>query len=78
MLRLLARTIAQLWQTRPDDATAIQLHHIDLGFDPIRQEIFTKLGRTEFIPAVNHDIAGGNKKPLAVDLDERFYGGLAP
>ena len=78
MLRLLARTIAELWQTRPADATAIHLHHIDLGFEPIRQEIFTKLGRTEFIPAVNHDIAGGNKKPLAVDLDEKYYGGLAP
>lgn len=30
MLRLLARTIGHLWQTRPADATAIQLHHIDL------------------------------------------------
>lgn len=78
MLRLLARTIAQLWQTRPAGATAIHLHHVDLGFEPIRQEIFTKLGRTEFIPAVNHDIAGGNKKPLAVELDEKNYAGLAP
>ena len=78
MLRLLARTIAHLWATRPAGATAIHLHHIDLGFEPIRQEIFTKLGRTEFIPAVNHDIAGGTKKPLAVDLDEKNYGGLAP
>lgn len=78
MLRLLARTIAQMWQTRPAGATALHLHHIDLGFEPIRQEIFTKLGRTEFIPAVNHDIAGGNKKPLAVELDEKNYAGLAP
>ena len=78
MLRLLARTIAQLWQTRPAGATAIHLHHVDLAFEPIRQEIFTKLGRTEFIPAVNHDIAGGAKKPLAVELDEKHYAGLAP
>ena len=78
MLRLLARTIGQLWTTRPAGATAIHLHHIDLGFEPIRQEIFTKLGRNEFIPAVNHDIAGGTKKPLAVELDEKHYGGLAP
>ena len=49
-----------------------------MGFEPIRQEIFTKLGRNEFVPAVNHDIAGGTKKPLAVELDEKFYGGLAP
>jgi predicted AAA+ superfamily ATPase len=38
MLRLLGRTIGRLWKTRPPDATAIQLHHIDLGFEPIRQE----------------------------------------
>lgn len=78
MLRLLTRTIARLWEARPADATAIHLHHVDLGFEPIRQEILTKLGRTEFTPAVNHDIAGGTKKPLAVDLDERHFGGLAP
>ena len=80
MLRLLARTIGagSGAGSRPADATAIQLHHIDLGFEPIRQEIFTKLGRNEFVPAVNHDIAGGTKKPLAVELDEKFYGGLAP
>jgi hypothetical protein len=78
MLRLLARTVAELWQTRPADATAIHLHHIDLGFEPIRQEIFTKLGRTEFIPAVNHDIAGGGKKALAVEIDDKYYAGLPP
>jgi hypothetical protein len=78
MLRLLARTVAEIWQTRPADATAIHLHHIDLGFEPIRQEIFTKLGRTEFIPAVNHDIAGGGKKALAVEIDDNYYAGLAP
>ena len=27
---------------------------------------------------MNHDIAGGQKKSLAVELDEKFYGGLAP
>lgn len=78
MLRLLARTIAQLWKSKPSDATAIHLHHVDLGCEPIRQEIFTKLGRTEFIPAVNHDIAGGAKKALAQELDADTYRGLAP
>ena len=29
MLRLLARTIAHLWEARPADATAIHVHHID-------------------------------------------------
>ena len=31
MLRLLARTIAHLWEERPDDATAIHVHHINPG-----------------------------------------------
>lgn len=78
MLRVLARTIGQVWQTKPADATAIHIHHIDLGYEPIRQEFFTKLGRTEFIPAVNHDIVGSSKKALAQELDAQHYGGLAP
>lgn len=31
MLRLLARTVAHLWQQRPADAHAIHLHHLDLA-----------------------------------------------
>lgn len=78
MLRLIARTVANLWQTKPADATAIHLHHIDLGAEPIRQEIFTRLGRTEFIPAVSHDVGGGAKTALAVEFDEKHYKGLPP
>jgi len=78
MLRLLANTVAHLWQTKPADATAIHLHHIDLGAGPIRQEIFTRLGRSEFIPAVSHDVGGGAKTALAVELDEKHYKGLPP
>ena len=37
MLRLLARTIAHLWEEKPGDAAAIHLHHIDPGHEPIRQ-----------------------------------------
>ena len=43
MLRLLARTIAHLWEARPADATAIHLHHVDPGCEPVRQEIVTRL-----------------------------------
>jgi len=78
MLRLLARTVNELWRNRPADTTAIHLHHIDLASQPIRQELFVKLGRNEFVPAVNHDIAGGTKTPLATELDIKFYAGLPP
>ena len=79
MLRLLARTVQQLWATKPDDATAIHVHHVDLGMSAIRDEIFTKLGRSEFKPAVSHDIAGGTgTPPLAQQIDTKAYKGLAP
>ena len=32
MLRILTRTIAHIWANRPLDATAIHLHHIDVGY----------------------------------------------
>ena len=59
MLRLLARTVAHLWETRPEDATAIHLHHIDPGHEPIRQEIVTRLGQTSYVPAIASDVASG-------------------
>ena len=59
MLRLLARTIARLWAERPADAAAIHLHHIDPGYEPIRQEIVTRLGQTAFVPALSNDVAAG-------------------
>lgn len=57
MLRLLARTISRLWEQKPKDTYAVHLHHIDLSFSPIRQEIITKLGQQAFVPALKADIA---------------------
>ena len=48
MLRLLARTVSHLWEHRPADATAIHLHHVDPGHEPIRQEIVTRLQQSAF------------------------------
>ena len=79
MLRLLARTIAHLWQERPADATAIHLHHIDPGHEPIRQELVTRLGQVAYTPAIGSDIAGpGEKKALAEEIDAEHHGGLPP
>lgn len=80
MLRLLGRTISHLWATKPADATAIHLHHIDPGHEPIRQEIVTRLQQSQYIPAILHDIAAsaGGKKALAQELDADHYAGLAP
>ena len=81
MLRLLARTVAHLWHQRPADATAIHLHHIDPGYEPIRQEIVTRLGQTAFVPAITNDIAAGRagQRALAEEIDaQHHHQGLPP
>ena len=80
MLRLLARTIAHLWEEKPGDATAIHLHHIDPGYEPIRQEIVTRLGQSAYVPAITNDVAAGSvgKKALAEEIDASHHGGLPP
>ena len=80
MLRLLARSVGRLWQQRPADAYAIHLHHLDPGFEPIRQEIVTRLGQRQFVPAIKSDVAAveGDQSALAQQLDADHYQGLAP
>ena len=79
MLRLLARTVAELWKAQPQDATAIHLHHIDPGFEPIRQEFVTRLGLSMYIPTIANDISGERgRTALAQDIDRTNYGGLPP
>ena len=80
MLRLLARTIAHLWQERPGDATALHLHHVDPGHEPIRQEIVTRLGQSAYLPAIANDVAAGGTESsaLAQEIDAEHHGGLPP
>ena len=80
MLRLLARTIAHLWEVQPADATAIHVHHIDPGHEAIRQEIVTRLGQHAYVPAISNDIAGSGaeKKGLAQEIDAEHHAGMAP
>ena len=80
MLRLLARTVAHLWSVRPVDATAIHLHHIDPGHEPIRREIVTRLGQSAFAPAISNDVSAGSadKASLAQEIDAAHHGGLPP
>lgn len=78
MLRLLARTVENLWKERPGDAYAIHLHHIDPGNEHIRQEIVTKLGQKGFVPALKADVAAveGDQPALAEELDAGSFVGL--
>jgi len=79
MLRILAKTVATVWANRPPDASAIHLHHIDLGSDVVRREFTTRLQQGAFVPAILNDIAGPPEKPaLAQDLDAKHFKGLLP
>lgn len=70
MLRLLARTVARLWQEKPADAFAIHTHHIDIGFEPIRLELVTRLKQDIYVPAIKAEIAGADgSSSLAEQLD---------
>ena len=80
MLRLLARTVAHLWSERPADATAIHLHHMDPGHEPIRQEIVTRLAQSAYAPAISNDISAGSagKTALAEEIDATYHKGMTP
>ncbi len=80
MLRILTRTINQIWNiSKPSDATAIHLHHIDVAYPPIHQEFVTRLGQSAFGPAIRGDIAGAEPaKALAQEIDDANYKGLVP
>ncbi|HEU0022901.1 MAG TPA: DUF499 domain-containing protein, partial [Dehalococcoidia bacterium] len=79
MLRLLTRTVATLWQERPPDTYAVHLHHMDPGYEPIRNEIVTRLGLASFDPAIRNDVSSNQGgASLAQEIDARAYAGLPP
>lgn len=80
MLRLLARTVSHLWREKPADATAVHLHHMNPGHEPIRQEIVTRLAQSNYAPAISNDVSAGTgeKTALAEEIDAAHHGGLAP
>lgn len=80
MLRLLGRTIGRLWALKPEETYAIQLHHMNPAYEPIRQEIVTRLGQRALVPALRADVAATEGEPssLAQQIDVSAYSGLPP
>ncbi len=80
MLRLLARTVADLWATKPADAYAIHLQHVNVGNEAIRQEIVTRLNQQVLVPAIKAEVAAhaGDTPALAQQIDATNYRGLPP
>ncbi|MDE0094449.1 MAG: DUF499 domain-containing protein [Gammaproteobacteria bacterium] len=79
MLRLLGRTITQLWKDRPKDAQAIHLHHIDLAVEEIKSEFIVRMELKEFVPAIAADISGPKRNPaLAERIDKNTHQDMLP
>lgn len=80
MLRLLGKSVTHLWETRPNDACAVHLHHIDPGHEPIRAEIVTRLGQDQYRPAITNDVSSStpDKPSFAQRIDISSYSGLPP
>jgi predicted AAA+ superfamily ATPase len=80
MLRLLARTVHLLWRNQPADAYAIHIHHMDLGFEPIRTEVNEKMGQKQYANAIKADVAAvpGDAPALAQRIDSSKFPGLRP
>ncbi|MDA9436274.1 ATP-binding protein [Bradyrhizobium sp. CCBAU 51627] len=77
MLRILAKTVRHVWDSKPKDASAIHIHHIDPGYEDVRTEFTTRLQQANFISAIKGDIATIDQKPaLAQEIDANYKGML--
>lgn len=61
VLRLLARVVRNLWDTRPADAWLIHPHHVDLLLKDIANDLTSRLEKPTFLPVIEADIASGIK-----------------
>lgn len=79
MLRILAKTVANVWSKRPNDAGLIHTHHVDLGDEGIRREFTTRINQSQYDSAILNDIDGREARAaLAASIDEERFAGLLP
>ena len=73
-LRLLARMIRRLWESRRPDVWTIAPFHVDLRDEAVLNDLTSRLGRPEFRAVVQADIASGRagNPAHAEKLDERW------
>ncbi len=77
-LRLLARTVRELWAKQPADATLIHPYHLDLAVDEIVNDLTSRLDRPAFRQVVEADIvsplAGTQAHAQELDADRIAQG----
>ncbi len=56
-LRLLALVVRRLWEQRPESLHLIHPHHIDLSWEPIVEDLTSRLDRPAFKQVIAADIA---------------------
>ena len=79
MLRLLTQTVAKLWEDHPANTYAIHLCHMDPGYEPIHNEVVTRLGLGSFDPAIRNDVSSSlGGASLAQEIDASNYAGMPP
>jgi predicted AAA+ superfamily ATPase len=73
VLRLLAQTIRELWQSKPKDCFLICPHHLNLGDEQIANDLTSRLDRPQYKQVIEADIASPKKGTLShareVDLE---------
>ncbi len=80
-LRLLARVVRRLWQTRPADAYLIHPHHVDLSEQGIVNDLTSRLDKPVFRQVVEADIANpkaGARAHAALADEELTSAGRPP
>jgi hypothetical protein len=80
-LRLLARALRRVWETRPGDAWLFHLHHLDLADPDIVAELTSRLDRPRYQQVVHADIASPTPEAPAhaEEIDGRWVqSGRAP
>ena len=57
VLRLIAQTIRELWESKPNDAWLICTHHLDLGDDQVSNDLTSRLDRPQYKQVIEADIS---------------------
>jgi Protein of unknown function (DUF499) len=61
VLRLLALTVRELWNQKPDDCMLICPHHLNLGDEQVANDLTSRLDRPQFKQVIEADIASPKK-----------------
>jgi hypothetical protein len=73
-LRLLARVIRRLWETRPPDTYLIHPFHLDLGVERVANDLTSRLDRPAFKQVIEADIVSpkAGSPAHAQDFDQTW------